>query len=277
MERVHFLIEKSKVRLTCLLNPEEGSLEIERSSGAGRATGGTLIKGEQSDSPVSYKSRGDTRLTLKLLFDVTLPGSTVHTRDVRNLTRPFWQLAEYKSGDGAQAKQELPRVRFLWGKGWDIPAVVESVAERYERFDEQGVPRRSWLTMRLLRVDDLPPDDKEGRATTYDPTIMPGAERLQAVDPTWEVNEVQGGSAAGATLAALAAQYYGDPALWRLIATANDIDDAAHIPAGAILRIPPLRVLDEFWAEQRQVQARWQRLRQFSQATARLLAGDDKP
>ena len=47
-----------------------------------------------SDDPLLYTGGGRTELDLDLLFDVSLAGSSVATRDVRDLTRAFWDLAE---------------------------------------------------------------------------------------------------------------------------------------------------------------------------------------
>ncbi len=81
MERVAFLIEKTNQRISCLLNPEdrEDSFTIERSSGVAREAQNSLSRTRLTDNPVVFRSRGDTRLSLKLLFDVTLNGSSVST------------------------------------------------------------------------------------------------------------------------------------------------------------------------------------------------------
>ena len=91
-------------------------------------------------------------LELALLFDVTLPGSSIQTEDVRTLTAPFWHLAENNtrwSGYGAP-----PQIRFIWGKSWNIPGIVEAVAERFDRFSRQGTAQRSWLSLRMVRVNE---------------------------------------------------------------------------------------------------------------------------
>jgi hypothetical protein len=240
VEHVTFLIESTNVRLTCLLNPEdkEDSLTIERSSGAAREQSGSLTGGNMSDDRIVSRGRGDTRLKLKLLFDVALQGSSIWSQDVRDLTRPLWELTEYEE----QGARELRRVRLFWGKGWEIPAVVESVAERYERFSSSGRPQRSWLTLSLLRVSDQPQPAEW--PPLHPATKMPSLEQLAAArDPSWGVHEKLGNSVQGEHLWQLASLYYGDPRLWRLIALANDIADPSKILAGILLVIPPLKVL----------------------------------
>lgn len=249
MERAAFLIEKTNQRISCLLNPEDGEdgFTIERISGVAREPQNSLSRSSLSDNPVVFRSRGDTRLNLKLLFDITLIGSTVSTNDVRDLTRPIWQLAEYTTSGGTN--QELTRVRFIWGRAWDIPVVVESVAERFERFTAGGVPQRSWMSLRLLRLtEEIPPANPPSLYTPADiPEFLnerqPGASGLPAGDPSWGVHELLGGDTGGESLWQLAFDQYGDSSLWRLIARANDIDDPSSLPPGTLLRIPPLSVL----------------------------------
>lgn len=244
MERVTFLIENRKPpdnRLTCLLNPEDkDGFTIKRSSGATREQSSSVIGSDLSDDLIVSRGRGDTSLELKLLFDVMLAGSSIRSSDVRELTRPFWELAEYRAHGSPVS--ELPVVRFFWGKGWDIRVVVESVAEQYVRFSRDGLPQRSKLTLGLKRVHDQPPPAEQ--PSLHPPTQMPTSEQLAAAsDPTWGVHEKLGGSTQGEALWQLASNYYGDPRLWRLIALANEIVNPLKIPAGTLLKVPPLKVL----------------------------------
>ena len=66
-------------------------------------------------------------------------------RDVRDLTAPFFTLAENAADPG-----KLPFARFIWGKAWNVRGVVAAVSERLEHFSQGGVPQRSWMTMRFL-------------------------------------------------------------------------------------------------------------------------------
>jgi hypothetical protein len=237
VEYVTILIESTNARLTCEFNPgdQDDSFTIQRSSGATREQSGSLTGTDLSDDRIVSRGRGDTRLTLKLMFDVSLVRRSEHKGDVRTLTNPLWDLTEYEA-------LELRRVRLFWGKGWEIPAVVESVAERYERFSSNGLPQRSWLTLSLLRVhDQIPPAEPP---ILHPATQMPAPERLAAAsDPSWGVHEKLGDGVQGEHLWQLASRYYGDPRLWRLIALANDIADPLKIRAGRLLKIPPLTVI----------------------------------
>jgi hypothetical protein len=157
VEHVAFLIEESGTLIRCLLNPE--TLVIRRSAGVRTRppTAGRQPDSGQQDDIVFFTGGGRTELDLDLLFDIDLPGSSIQTQNVRDLTGPIWQLAENSAQSQGIARP--PQVRFLWGKVWNIPGVVLAIAERFESFTSDGVARRSWLRMRLLRVSDTPRQD----------------------------------------------------------------------------------------------------------------------
>lgn len=236
MDRVVFHItEKGRVTtISCLLNPEK--LEIRRSVGVTRTKSGQLINNKLTDDPILYTGRGSTEFTVELLFDVQLGGSTIQVgNDVRSLTRPLWNLAEYKFNQ--TVRTQLPLVRFVWAKAWNIPVAIASIAERFERFTSSGVPQRSWLTMGLWRTsDEVPPIHEE---TLYSLTNMPAPATLEPEAESWGTHQY----VAGEKLSDLASFYYGHSGLWRLIAVANNIDNPSQIPAGTLLQIPPLTAL----------------------------------
>jgi len=211
MERVAFLVERTSERLTCMLNPE--SLVVRRWAGVRpiRAAGGDVI-----DDPLLQSGGGRTELMVDLLFDVSLADAPLN--DVRQLTRPLWQLSETAGF-----------VRLVWGKTWNVRAVIAAIAERLESFDGDGAPGRSWMRMRLLRVDDDAAAEPEPlMAGTPDETqvheIAPaGAEEAP---PVMRMDE-------------LVYRYYGDPSLWKEIARFNDVDDPLRLPPGSLLRMPP--------------------------------------
>jgi hypothetical protein len=185
-----------------------------------------------------YTGGGQTELELELLFDVNVAGSTIMTADVQNLTRPLWQMTENASDSPEYGK--LPLVRFVWGKSFNMPGVVSAVSERLEQFTIAGVPQRSWLKLRLMRVSEPP------RRVT----ALPGVENVAYTgeDLTLAgndgVNKVSyyetGGNEpnTGNRLDTLAYLYLGSPYLWRLIAELNDIADPNHIEIGLVLAIP---------------------------------------
>jgi nucleoid-associated protein YgaU len=152
VERVTFLIEQTNERVGCLLNPE--SLTLQRVAGVQprRSISGGLTGTALADDPLLYSGGGRTELRLDLLFDIGLAGSSITTGDVRDLTLPLWNLAENSSQRDRYGQP--PLVRFIWGKSWNVLGVVVAVAEHLEDFTPGGTPRRSWLRLQMVRVDE---------------------------------------------------------------------------------------------------------------------------
>jgi hypothetical protein len=234
VERVSFLVEATGTRLACLLNPE--TLAVRRVAGVRprRSAAGALTGAELSDDPLLHTGGGRTELDLDLLFDVSLGGGTVAAEDVRDLTRPFWNLAENGGAGGTQ-------VRFVWGKTWNIPGVVVSVAERLENFTSQGIARRSWMRLRLWRV---------GESTRQHPTDLqrpdsgaaPDAAALAALPPdAFAVRTLSGGDGPGGgeRLDNFLARNGVSPANWKAVASLNGIDDPHRVRPATPLRLPP--------------------------------------
>src|SRR5947209_8164329 len=98
MERVAFLIEETGERLRCLLNPE--SLVMRRVAGIHprHSAGGQVTGAGLTDDPLLYTGGGRTELELDLLFDLSLAGSSFTSDDIRDMTRPLWELAENAQG-----------------------------------------------------------------------------------------------------------------------------------------------------------------------------------
>ena len=178
MERVAFLLEKTGARIPCLLNPE--SVVIRRLAGvrSRRSNSGPLTGAGLKDDPLHYTGGGTTEINLDLLFDVSIAGSSIPTGDVRDLTRPLWELAEGVAADTGFTMP--PMVRFVWGKAWNIPGVVVAVAERLESFSADGTPGRSWLRMRLLRVAEPPQPAPDAPALG---PAMPSADGFGEIPP----------------------------------------------------------------------------------------------
>lgn len=162
MERVAFLVEMSGQRIDCLLNPE--SVVVRREAGVRQRTlQGVSVSGiNVSDSPLVHTGGGRTELNLDLLFDVSLAGAEHPVVDVRELTKPLWDLSE----NDTSINNTVPYVWFVWGKFWRIFGVVSSVAERLEYFTAEGIPRRSWLRLQMLRAPEPTVDSVNEREQT---------------------------------------------------------------------------------------------------------------
>lgn len=245
MDRVAFLIESTGERLDCLLNPE--TLELTRQSGVRqkRSVGGMVTGSGLADDPLLYTGGGTTEVKLDLLFDVSLEDASA-TRggqpldDVRQLTQRIWQLAENVSGE---SRGELRIVRLVWGKAWNIPGVVVSVAERFECFTPEGVPQRSWLRLRFRRVPEPPAAPEQAAAplpesAVQNPDWLEGAGDFPTVETIGGSEGEEGARPLSEPLYLTASQQGLPPSAWRPIAYLSKIDDPFHIPPGTQLRLP---------------------------------------
>ncbi len=255
MERIAFLIERTGEQLSCLLNPE--NVVIRRSAGVTtrKTTTGIITGLTMTDDPLIATGGGSTEIDLDLLFDTeidselrsrpaagareseSLPSEPALLPDVRDMTRPIWNLAE--NGESADGFGAPPLVRMIWGRAWNIPGVVVSVAEKFERFAGDGRPQRSWLRVRLRRVDyDVGAAPPRLPATSqFEPPSLDGstgdtdrAVRIVLVPdenglPSPRIDEVVAG-------------YYGDPGLTHAVLAFNDIADPLNVPEGTILVLP---------------------------------------
>jgi len=173
-------------------------------------------------------------------------------RDVRALTTPIWRLAENEGEPPVPSRP--PRLRLIWGKSWNLACVVLRAAERLERLDASGTPRRSWLRLHLRQVET----GEGGRGHVELPPAVPAAPLVEeaaakglladaealgetVVDQLPDLDEAPMVSAAGEErVDLLAARAYGGPGWWRWLALVNGLADPLHVAAGTALRVAPL-------------------------------------
>lgn len=237
MERVAFLVEQTGERIDCLLNPE--TFEVTRLAGVRRrgTADGHLIGPGMADDPLQFTGGGRTEIVLDLVFDVALVESTRQPNDVRQLTHRLWTLAENSSQE--RGADRPPLVRLVWGKTWNVPGVIVAVAERFEDIDATGVPRRSWLRLKLVRVAE---SAAAAVAPTFEETLTDVPDSAAAPVAGEAVQAVGDGAAApgysGVRIDLLAAEAVGDPLDWRRLAEHNDLDHPLQVPAGTVLSVP---------------------------------------
>ncbi len=239
MERVAFIVEETGDRIDCLLNPDTVVVRREAGLRRRRTAGGIVTGTNLADDPLMATGGGRTELELELLFDVTISPTEPPIENVQDLTRPLWSLAENAARDAEFGAP--PLVRFVWGKTWNVPTVVASVAERFERFTTTGVPERSWLHLRLSRVGE-PATPRVETEPSANLGASPTAMTLPEIpEDQLTFHEVTGGEdEPGERLDEIATRYYGEPGLWRIIAVYNGIADPLQVPPPRVLRIPPV-------------------------------------
>jgi nucleoid-associated protein YgaU len=171
------------------------------------------------DVPIQQFVRGQAeRLNLELFFDVTDGGLGESSKDVRDLTDPLYQLVKVQPRTHA-----APRIRFTWGQGLSMKAIVDGVTRKFTLFNPMGVPLRATVTLSLREYKTL----EEQLADL----------NLQSPDHT-KTRAVKRGD----TLANISREEYDDPKLWRRIADANPAvaADPLRLVPGTVLTIPAL-------------------------------------
>lgn len=179
--------------------------------------------GSETDRSVNaptlvFGGGGSRLLTLELLFDVSEPVNDVPVADVRTLTNAIVALTRIESKQGRP-----PVCEVSWGTApvnSDFPftGVVTSLTQRFTLFRSSGEPVRAHLTVVMSEFLDPEHDQRQ-------------------TDPELTTRLVRRGD----TIPSIAADVYGDPTMWRVIAQANDLDDPRRPQIGMTLSIPKVR------------------------------------
>jgi nucleoid-associated protein YgaU len=149
---------------------------------------------------------------------VTEPHKGVAIDDVRQETNKLAVLTRID-----RELQHPPAVQITWGTAptdnSDFPfkGVVSQLTQRFTYFRANGQPLRANVTV------------------VFTEFLNPELAKRQT-DPEFTTRLVKRGD----SLSSIAAEVYRDPTIWRLIAEANELDDARHLAIGRRLNIPKL-------------------------------------
>jgi nucleoid-associated protein YgaU len=162
----------------------------------------------------TYESRASTAtapgVAASSLPGSPSPGSTA--TDVRHYTAQIAALLVVAPG-----MHRPPICNLRWGVFDIFDGVLVSLDQRFTLFLDDGTPVRATLTCEFVQVDP--------QATELHSSDVAKTRQVRRYD----------------TLQSLAADEYGDPALWRPIALANGITNPRDLAPGTILTIPKLR------------------------------------
>jgi nucleoid-associated protein YgaU len=191
-----------------LFNPTEYTLE--RSNAYKTTTvpglGGPLIHFVNGEADA---------LTMELFLDDYTDRPSGGGKSVRELLDDLGNLLEVQSDLHAP-----PVVRFVWGK-LSFKAILEKMSRKLTLFRPDGSPARASVSVSFKEYRTLSERLREPRLESPDKSkrrVIVGRD----------------------TLWLLASREYGDPALWRVIAAANDLDDPRDIRPGDWVTLPPL-------------------------------------
>lgn len=189
-----------------IFNPAEYSLE------KGNQFSSAPLPG-LSNPVLSFVNGDADTLTMELFFDTY---TNMGASDVRKETNKIARLLDIDP-----ALHAPPPVQFVWG-GLTFNAVIERLTQRFTMFREDGIPVRATLNVTF----------KEYRTIAQ----QLGPQPPESSD--WTKRRVL---AEQDRLCMIAAAEYDDPAVWRVIADANEIDNPRVLEPGREIRLPPLR------------------------------------
>jgi hypothetical protein len=197
-------------RIDFQFNPKE--LSVTKAAQWTRASG----RGNDKSGPPQYNGPQPSKLSLEMFFDA----SATQDDSVVKAVEQLFACCVPTANSFQQKKGSPPWVLFRWGGLTGFLAYVSSVAVKYTLFTSGGTPVRATVSATLEELAGAP----AGQNPTSGSLV---AHRVHTA--------VEGDS-----LAAVAYREYGNAALWRAIAWANDIDDPMRLPPGTRLLLPAL-------------------------------------
>lgn len=159
-----------------------------------------------------------------MALEMFLDSSSPPTRDVVTKVDKLFECCVPTQESGEKHKPSPPWVVFRWGEQTGFQAYISKVQVAYTLFTPSGLPIRAVATINMLEI--VP------ERTGTNPTSGGTAARSSHTVVT------------GETLPVIAWQAYGDPARWRAVAAANDIDDPLRLRPGKSLLLPAESELD---------------------------------
>ena len=188
-------------------NPEEYTLSRDNNFAAQSIPG--------LSSPLLQFVNGNLRtLEMELFFD-----TFEVKKDVRDETNKVIDLLKIDSELHAP-----PVLVVSWGT-LQFQCVLAKATQRFGLFLDDGRPARARLSVSFQEFIDVDREGKEVNRQTADFTKAHTVVDLE-------------------TLIGLATKFYKDPARWRVLAAANDLDDPRAIFPGQLLKIPSLPFID---------------------------------
>jgi hypothetical protein len=193
--------------LTCLFNPEKITLNKQ-------------VKWKYEEKPwtnfgsPSFSGGQQATIKFELVFDTTETSD-----DVRQYTDKLLELTLVEQTSLPMIK-EPPLARFVWGKMMSFDGHIKKIQLEYLMFLPDGTPVRAKAKVDMEQRRDA------NKFFPQNPTSRSQARKMRTV-------------MAEERLDLIAYQEYGDPAYWRLLAEANDINDPFNLRPGQILNIVP--------------------------------------
>jgi len=202
-----------------LFNPAEYSIE------KGNTFQSTSLPGLSTPVTQFVTGNADT-LSMELYFD-TYSASSRHgevtlREDVRHYTRKIANLMEIDPTLHAP-----PICEFIWGPPIGTPenlefrGILEKVSQKFTYFLDDGTPVRATLSVSFKEYKTVEQQLSELKCQSADRTKL---REFKDGDAVW----------------LYAANEYGDPEQWRVIADHNQLENPRIVAPGTKLELPPL-------------------------------------
>jgi hypothetical protein len=210
--------EKSPSPLTVQFNP--ASLKVTFSN--------QVESGGDTSSSLQFVGRGDSKLAVELIFDVS--GKDASNReDVRRMTDQvaFFMKTQKETQTNDEGEDEtrykVPGVRFQWGT-FLFDGVMVSMDETLELWSEDGRPLRAAVSISLSQPGINFDFQENPNATGAPGTGKPAGTTPMTATP------------AGASLQGMVAGA-GLSADWKAVASANGIENPRNLAAGSLVNL----------------------------------------
>jgi len=220
-EKAFLKFEGDREPLEFLFNPD--TITVTKKNNWGRAgesddSSGNTQPGKQSPT-LMFQGQDSGTMGFDLVFDTTDTGAPVTNYTNRLLS--YMEIATNLPGTKQQSNNARPPfVVFHWGRLTSFPAVITSANIVFDYFSSSGVPLRAKVHLDLMQYQ------KSRAFTKQNPTSgTPFPHQVHRVQP-------------GETLDRISARYYGDSTRWRVLASANGIEDPLAIRPGSLLTVP---------------------------------------
>lgn len=203
-------------RIDFQFNPKE--LSIGKTAKWGRSP----QNGNKNSGVPQFQGPEPSKLALEMFLDA----SDTHDDSVVKTVEKLFSCCVPTDESHEQKKSSPPWVIFHWGGLTSFTGYIHSVTVKYTLFTPDGLPIRGTATVNL---EEIPKEEQPGQNPTS------GALSVHRVHTVLT----------GDTLASIAWREYGDPGMWRAIATVNAIEDPMRLRAGSSLLVPAAEELQD--------------------------------
>ena len=195
-------------RIAFHFNPKE--LTLQKGAEWRRQT----TRADETAGPAQFQSSKPSSLSLEVFLDASQTFDTSVAKVVDLLLSATVPTAASLS----RKQPSPPWVRFRWGSLTSFLGFASSVSATYTLFARSGLPVRATCRVELEEISGPTP-----RPNPTSGTLHPQRRHVLVE---------------GDTLPGIAYREYGDPALWRTVARANDVDDPFALVPGQVLLLP---------------------------------------